>query len=171
MELLIGCGHRREKLISYGSDSSWKNLTTLDNNSLTNPDVLHNLNVLPYPFEDNTFNEIHAYEVLEHCGTQGDAKFFFAQFDEFYRILKPNGYLIGTVPAFGSRWMFGDPSHTRVIMPENFWFLDRDFYKSLGENPASDFRHLYKGNFKLVQEQKLTDTYCFALKAVDKDAG
>ena len=76
-ELLIGCGRRREKLMYDQSSpelSQWQGLVTLDINLDHKPDVAHDLTTLPYPFDDNTFDEIYAYEVLEHTGAQGDYK-------------------------------------------------------------------------------------------------
>ena len=57
------------------------------------------MNKLPLPFDNDTFDEIHAYEVLEHVGKQGDYIFFFAQFSDLYRILKPNGLLVAMSPS------------------------------------------------------------------------
>ena len=66
MELLIGCGNNREKRVVFPEiQKGWFNLTTLDVDKDCNPDVLHDLNDLPLPFDDNMFNEIHAYQVLE----------------------------------------------------------------------------------------------------------
>jgi hypothetical protein len=65
-ELLIGCGNDRKKKVRFSEvPDEWTNLTTLDIDPEAKPDVVHDLNVLPYPFEDNQFTEIHAYEVLE----------------------------------------------------------------------------------------------------------
>jgi predicted SAM-dependent methyltransferase len=115
-ELLVGCGNAREKVITFADiPAEWTELITLDVDPATGCDIVHDLNVLPYPFQDNTFTEIHAYEVLEHTGRQGDWQFFFDQFYQFWRLLKPDGYLIGTVPMWDSPWAWGDPQHTRVI--------------------------------------------------------
>lgn len=136
--LLLGCGLERIKRLHVtGVDSDWGELTTLDYDASNDPDVVHDLNVFPYPFEDNSFDEVHAYEVLEHTGVQGDWKFFFAQFDELWRILKPGGHLCCTVPWWQDRWAWGDPGHTRVIQPESIGFLDRTRYDS----------NIYHGSF------------------------
>lgn len=149
MELLIGAGSRRHKHLTWGGRAEWSGLLTLDINPDHKPDVVHDLTVLPLPFADNTFDEIHAYEVLEHIGQQGDWRFFFAQFSEFWRILKPGGVLLGTSPASDSNWAWGDPGHTRVISLEAFTFLVQPQYTAqVGVTPMTDYRFVYKADFE-----------------------
>jgi SAM-dependent methyltransferase len=165
-ELLIGCGHRRDRILGTKDNQGWTKLTTLDHNPDCKPDIVHDLNVLPYPLEDNSFDEIHAYEVLEHCGRQGDAEYYFAQWNEFYRILKPSGLFFATVPDRNSVWAWGDPSHTRIIQEQSLWFLNQDFYKQLGQSASSDFRRVYRGNFSLNYSEVNGNNYFFVLKAI-----
>jgi SAM-dependent methyltransferase len=166
-ELLLGCGSDKAKrLKSDPTDSdTWNNLTTLDYNADHKPDVIWDLNIMPYPFNPNTFDEIHAYEVLEHTGTQGDYKFFFAQFTELHRILKPNGYLLATCPSRHSVWAWGDPSHTRILQKEQLVFLEQWRYMAVGETSMSDFRSIYKVNFEIVAAEEDADSLKFILKA------
>ena len=167
MELLIGAGLARDKHIFSKGREQWKDLITLDNNPHHKPEVLWDLTRLPLPFEDNQFDEIHAYEVLEHTGTQGDYRFFFAQFSEFWRILKPDGRLFGTCPHWRSVWAWGDPSHTRVIQKEQFVFLNQQEYKNqVGKTPLSDFRYIYKADFEVDMVKETEDQLLFALRAV-----
>jgi len=166
-ELLIGCGNSREKKVngSWGT-TDWSNLTTLDIDPSCKPDVVWDLaNPEPLPFDDNTFDEIHAYEVLEHCGRQGDWKFFFAQFYDLWRILKPDGLLVATVPMWDSPWAWGDPGHTRIITKGSLIFLDQREYAQLGTTPMTDYRPWWKGNFEPFAAIEKGDTYGFILKA------
>lgn len=165
-ELLIGCGNSRTKKVN-GSWTSpdWSSLTTLDVDPTTKPDVIHDLNVLPYPFDDNTFDEIHAYEVLEHCGRQGDWKFFFDQWLEFWRILKPDGLFVATVPLYNSEWAWGDPGHTRVITPGSLIFLDQREYIQIGESSMTDYRPWWKGDFQVFAKIEKSPSFGFILKA------
>lgn len=166
-ELLIGCGSRTNKDLFINDMSEFKNVTRLDVNSDHNPDVVWDLTKHPLPFEDNTFNEIHAYEVLEHLAYQGDFKFFFSEFSEYWRILKDNGLFFGSSPDRNSEWAWGDPSHKRIIQKENFVFLDQDEYKAqVGKTRMSDFRNIYKAHFKLVYSDIKDKTFQFVLQAI-----
>lgn len=60
MELLIGCGPNRDKRIGIAGELGWKHLVTLDMNPDHGPDFVHDLESLPYPFQENQFDEIHA---------------------------------------------------------------------------------------------------------------
>ena len=167
MELLIGCGSTRDKRMMVNGKVDWDNLVTLDYNADHKPDVVCNLNYFPYPFEDNAFDEIHAYEVLEHTGKQGDYLFFFRQFSELWRILKPNGHLLATCPSRHSAWAWGDPSHTRIVQPENLVFLSQRAYREqVGKTSMSDFRSLYKADFETVYAHDDRETFRFIIRAI-----
>ena len=166
-ELLIGCGSNHTKILTTDGVKEWSNLTTLDYNADHKPDVVWDLMRFPYPFETNTFDEIHAYEVLEHTGSQGDYKFFFRQFTELWRILKPDGVLAVTCPSRHSPWAWGDPSHTRVLQKEQLTFLDQSEYAAqVGKSAMSDFRYLYKADFIMIFCNENEDFFRFAIQAV-----
>lgn len=165
-ELLIGCGNRREKVLFEPGREKFEGLVTLDHSPDCRPDVVWDLEKLPLPFEDNRFNEIHAVEVLEHVGAQGDYRFFFDQWTDFWRILKPDGMFFGTVPKPTSVWAWGDPSHKRVIPKESFIFLDQTQYAQVGKTPMSDFRSIYKADFQIVHLHEGPELLEFALKAI-----
>lgn len=155
-ELVLGCGNFPYKKI-YSGSKEYVNPTRVDIDPECNPDIILDLNLNKLPFEDSTFDEIHMYEVLEHLGTQGDYKHFFAFFTEVARVLKPNGYFLASVPALTSEWLWGDPGHTRAFSPNTLVFLDQDVYKEgVGKNSMTDYRNIYKANFKigLLDEQE-----------------
>lgn len=167
-QLLIGAGASRHRAIRLDYDGDWESLSTLDMNPDHKPDILWDLEMLPYSFaDDNTYDEIHAYEVLEHTGNQGDWRFFFAQFEEFWRILKPNGLLAGTSPAASSAWAWGDPGHTRIISPECFVFLNQEEYtKQIGKTPMTDYRFCYSADFEPVHLETKGGSFVYVLRAV-----
>ena len=169
-ELLVGCGNRREKLFTMeGRPKEWTELITLDiSENLAKPaDYVHDLTDLPLPFDDDCFDEVHAYEVLEHTGAQGDWKFFFNQFYEFWRILKPGGILCGSCPLWDGKWAWGDPGHTRIISSASLVFLSQREYKAqVGNGAMTDYRAYWDGDFDLVGMKEDEENWGFILQAI-----
>lgn len=170
-ELLIGCGNRREKILrAPDGPSEWTELITLDNDPNCGADVEWDLERMPLPFNDEKFDEIHASHVLEHLARQGDFRFFFAQWSEFYRLLKPGGVFCGIVPAPNSPWVFGDPGHTRFIPPEQLTYLDqREYTKQVGVTAFTDYRWAYRADFDLLYSHVRDEDggqFFFVLQAV-----
>jgi predicted SAM-dependent methyltransferase len=167
-ELVLGAGHKRgKKVMSKFGETDYANPTYLDINPDTNPDIVHDLNERPLPFEDNSFTEIHAYEVLEHIGKQGDYKGFFEEFGEYWRILEPGGILYASVPWWQSEWAWGDPSHVRVITPGTLVFLSkRQYEEQLGKTAMSDFRSLLVGDWQSLGIEVQGESMYFALEAI-----
>jgi SAM-dependent methyltransferase len=164
-ELLIGCGNSRRKKLSL-QPGGWNDLTTIDHDPNCGADVTHDLEQYPWPFEDDSFDEAHAYCVLEHLGRQGDYKAFFAMFAEIYRVLKPGGILAAICPSWQSQWAWADPSHTRIIAPGSLVFLDREqYHNQVGRTAMTDFRWLWKGDFEPVHLDDNGDRFTFGLKA------
>jgi SAM-dependent methyltransferase len=165
-ELLIGCGNSRRKKLTFTDNPHFDDLTTMDHDPNCGADVVHDLDVFPWPFEDDSFDEVHAYCVLEHLGRQGDYKSFFATFAEMYRVLKPEGHLYAICPSRTDAWAWGDPSHTRLIQPETVVFLDQQQYQNqVGVTPMTDFRWLWKGDLEPVACDDDGKDFKFALKA------
>lgn len=166
-ELLIGCGNSRKKLFSSCDSTEWQNLYTLDIDESCKPDIVYDLNKVTLPFDDDFFDSIHAYDVLEHTGQQGDYQFFFDQFSEFWRILKPDGSFCGLVPHWCSVWAFGDPGHRRVINAESLMYLSQlEYDKQVGKCQMTDYRHIYKADFSIELAEYKADKIIFILKAL-----
>lgn len=78
---------------------------TIDILDLPGVQIVHDLDVLPWPFEDNTFDVIFAHSVFEHLDDQ------VAIMSEMWRILKPKGRMVITVPHFRCTDAFTDSTH------------------------------------------------------------
>lgn len=177
-ELLLGCGSQRQKILTppvynvYTNDTvgfgTWNDLTTLDHNPDHKPDIVYELNNVYWDFDPaDSYDEIHAYEVLEHLGFQGHYVNFFRDFTNIWRLLKPNGFLCATVPSRFSPWLWGDPGHRRAILPETLIFLDQTTYTNqVGKTSLSDYRDVYKADFKIISSSDDRGFHSFILQAI-----
>lgn len=90
-------------------------------------DVTWNLDICPWPFEDNSCEEIIASHVLEHLGQLPNV--FSSIMQEIYRILVPGGLLIVKVPHPRSDGYLSDPTHVRPITPQLMSLFGKTFCK------------------------------------------
>lgn len=187
-ELLVGCGHNRDKRIEpylFAPDlvtfaeirRAWRGeVETIDCNPNCKPDMVWDLNKTPwcrlgdegaYPLAESVYDEIHAYEVLEHLGQQGDFHAFFATFSEIWRLLKPGGFLAATCPSRYCEWLWGDPGHTRAILPASLVFLNQQHYtEQLGQTSMSGYGHVYQADFDILLSHDNRTSHQFVLRAV-----
>lgn len=84
----------------------------------------------PWPFEDNSVEELHCSHFVEHIPQYpliNGKNPFFAFFDECYRILIPGGWMTVIVPNAFSNGGFQDPTHTRYIVAQSFLYLSKEW--------------------------------------------
>jgi SAM-dependent methyltransferase len=96
--LNLGCGLKRVP-----------EAVNLDITPETKPDVRHDLNQLPWPFPDNHFREVLAYDVVEHLDD------FLATMEEIHRVCRDKAVVHITVPHFSCANAFTDPTHRRYF--------------------------------------------------------
>jgi hypothetical protein len=71
----------------------------------TRPDLVHDLNVTPWPLPKSHFTEVHIYDVVEHL------KDVSLTMEEIHRVCAPGARVFITVPHFSSANSFTDPTH------------------------------------------------------------
>lgn len=113
----VGCGMRK-KLGAVG----------IDINPRSDADVVHDLNVVPYPFVSNYFDEIWCDNVLEHLDN------IIKVMSELYRIAKPSAKVTIIVPFFSHRQANTDPTHMHFFGLHSF-----DYFTS--GNSYANFRY------------------------------
>lgn len=110
-KLNIGCGETKKE-----------GFVNIDWSELAKPDVVHNLNIFPYPFADDSFDIVEASHILEHLDKP------FEVMKELHRILKPGGRLLIKVPHFSRGFTHAEHSHGfDVTFP---LYFDESFTKS-----------------------------------------
>lgn len=107
--LNLGCGRKR-----------LANAINLDRIAELDPDVVHDLDRTPWPFGDQRFNEVLAYDVLEHCVD------FISTMEEIHRVSQAGAIVRITVPHFSSANAFTDPTHRRCFGCSSFDYVTGD---------------------------------------------
>lgn len=130
--------------LGCGSDvrSGWVNLDST--RGIPGVDVVHDLNDMPLPFADATFESILAQDVLEHLADP------VATLRELHRILQPGGRLTVRVPHFTSRNNHVDPTHRTQFAIE--WF---DFFVN-GSQRRRERPYYFDFTFSRVVEERVT---------------
>jgi SAM-dependent methyltransferase len=89
-------------------------------------DVAHDLEVLPWPWQDEQFDKVIAIDVLEHLRPwKCELKQWL---DELWRILKPGGQAVLHLPAWDFELSYRDPTHYRVFHIEAFCYWQPGHY-------------------------------------------
>lgn len=105
MRLNLGCG--------YCADTA-PDVVNLDGVEHPGVQVVHDLDVHPWPFDDQAFTEVRAVQVFEHVA---DPIAFMA---EAWRVLEPGGLLLLVVPSWRSENSYTDPTHRRHCTERTF---------------------------------------------------
>jgi len=103
-------------------------------------DIVHDLEKFPWPFKDESVDEVFCSHYVEH--TKDLMKFM----DELYRILKPEGKANIVAPYYSSMRAWQDPSHTRAISEATFLYFNKNWRvaNKLGHYPITcDFDFSY----------------------------
>ena len=105
----LGCG-KKKRPGTIGVDYSDRH----------DADVIHDLNVFPYPFESDSIDKVYLDNVLEHLDEP------MRVMNEVHRITKTGGEVKVIVPYFRSVWAFIDPTHKTFYTVDSFAYYDPD---------------------------------------------
>jgi SAM-dependent methyltransferase len=103
MILNLGCGH----IYIEGA-------VNVDISPESRADIVHDLSKFPWPFEENTFTEVRADNIIEHLYHTVET------FEELHRICQPSARIHFTVPHFTSRYAVLDPTHRKSFSAHSF---------------------------------------------------
>lgn len=107
MKLNLGCGlNRREGYVNVDKVAA----------AGCAPDVVHDLECFPWPFDTGGAEEVVLSHVLEHLGRDPDV--FIGVMQELYRVCAPGAHVCIVVPHPRHDHFLGDPTHVRVVTPE-----------------------------------------------------
>lgn len=117
MRLNLGCGSQPL--------AGWVNVDAAD---IPGVDVVHDLDVIPWPFDDASMSEVRAFDVFEHVGNPLG---FMA---ECHRVLQPGGALYIHTSYWRAENGFTDPTHRRFCTERTFdyWIPGTDYHRRYG---------------------------------------
>jgi len=130
-KLNVGCG--------LDTREGWVNLDSAD---LPGVDVVHDLSVVPLPFEDNRFSEVLCQDVLEHVD-------YGPVLRDIHRILRPGGRLLIRSPHFTSKAVYIDPTHKTAFSIDTFAFFVR-------ESDYAERSYYYDFSFSHIESARIT---------------
>jgi len=105
-------------------------------------DVVHNLNKFPYPFADNSVEEILLDNVLEHLDQ------VIKVMEEIFRICQNGAMVKIYVPYYKSSGAFTDPTHKNFFTESSF-----DYFKK-----SHPYHYYTSAGFKVIKMKLITHT-------------
>jgi SAM-dependent methyltransferase len=112
MKLDLGCGYKKRE-----------GYTRVDHDSRVIPDVCHDLEVFPWPFDADSVDGILMSHVLEHLAPLPSE--YRQLWQEIYRICKHGAEIHVDVPHWNHENMIHDPTHVRRITPITLAMMDQ----------------------------------------------
>ena len=119
-----GLGHTGGTLDKLESISNYNGFLNVD--KFGTPDLKHDLESFPWPWETNSVSEIALIHVLEHLGKE--TEIYFGIFKEIYRVCKHSSKVRIIVPHFRHQFFYDDPTHVRVVTPLGLQLFSKKFF-------------------------------------------
>ena len=146
MKLNLGCG--------YNKREGW---TNVDSAAQCAPDVLHDLESLPWPWTSDSVEQVRFIHSLEHMGRVPSV--FLAIMQELYRVCRNGAEIEIAVPHPRHNNFLGDPTHVRIITPELLQLFDREACDEFKRRGASNtpFAHYLNVDFAIRSVSAVLD--------------
>ena len=140
----IGCGENKQK-----------NFVGMDKRDVPGVDIVHDIEVFPYPLDNESCLTIVGSHIIEHIKPWLTIDLF----NELWRILKVGGQLALSTPYAGSSGYWQDPTHCNGFTEITFQYFDHrqplyQIYKPLPWEIAVGFPcYQVNGNLEVIMEK------------------
>ena len=112
---------RNKKILDVGCGvNKVKGAISIDRDKKVKPDIVHDLNKAPWPFKDNTFDEVYCNQILEHFPD------LIKIMEEIHRISKRGCRVKIFVPYWSSEGAFRDPTHKSFFTEKTFEYFTEE---------------------------------------------
>jgi len=123
--------------LNLGSGSKRvKDHINVDKYETFKPDIVHDLEEFPYPFDNSSVTNIILSHVLEHIGQNPDI--FNSIMKELYRICKNQAIISITVPHPRHNDFLSDPTHVRPITVPGLELYNRELNEQWQKQKAAN---------------------------------
>jgi len=146
IKLNLGCGrNHREGYVN------------VDKAPGADPDMLVDLEEFPWPFDDDSVEEILLIHTLEHLGQDTDV--FLGIIKEIYRVSAPDARVRIDVPHPRHDFYLGDPSHVRPIIPQTLLLFSKKETRAMKERGSSNtpFADYLNVDFEIEEAAHILD--------------
>ena len=148
IKLHLGCGTVILK--------DWVNLDCV---KLPGVDIVHDLNVLPLPFEAESVDEILCNDVFEHVA-------YIPLLKDCHRLLVPGGKIHIEVPHFSACNNYVDPTHINMFSVKTFNFFVSDTYEGKHRGYYFDFSYRSLSHKRLTFNKGLPFFYNYLVDPI-----
>src|SRR5262245_13749254 len=100
------------------------------------PDSVVDMELLPWPWPDDSVEEIVMHHVLEHVGRDTDT--YLGIVKELWRVRKRGARIRITVPHPRHRHCLDDPTHVRVITPDGLRLFSQRLNREWAQQGAAN---------------------------------
>lgn len=124
-------------------------------------DVVYDLEKFPWPFPDNSVDEVVCNHYIEHT------KDLIAFMNELYRVMAPGATAIIRAPYYNSMRAWQDPTHTRAISEATFLYYNKSWREAnkLDHYPIKcDFDFSYGYDFTPDWAMRSEESKAFAIR-------
>ena len=142
----VGCGSNKQQ-----------GFVGMDKREVKGVDIVHDLEVFPYPLEDNVCLTIVGSHIFEHIKPWLTIDFM----NELWRIIRPLGQLALSVPYGWSYGYLQDPTHCNPVVDATFQYFDPNYplYDIYKPKPwlIEDITWQVNGNLEIVLRKAVNE--------------
>jgi hypothetical protein len=152
MKLDIACGHNK-----------YHGWIGIDIQKLPGVDIVHDLNMHPWPIESDSVDEAKAWHIIEHIPPvgvtdKGTRRPFMEFMNECWRVLKPGAKIDIETPYGSSDGFLHDPTHCNPVDEITFEHFDPDYTRYMTYQPKPwkivSLQWTRDGNVNIVLEKR-----------------
>lgn len=140
LRLNLGCGmDRREGYINV--------------DRFGEPDLRHDLEAVPWPWPDDSVDEVLLIHVLEHLGRDTDV--YLRIWQELYRVCRDGAMIAIAVPHHRHEFFYNDPTHVRAVTADGITLFSQRLNRHwIAQGMANTPLAIYLGiDFEVVDVQ------------------